>query len=41
MAANGTGDIASFTALNMGTTPITANITVTPVIDEVCGGILY
>ena len=38
LAANGTGDIASFTALNMGTTPITANITVTPVIDEVCAG---
>ena len=30
MAANGTGNIASFTATNTGTTPITATITVTP-----------
>ncbi|HLO45553.1 MAG TPA: PKD-like domain-containing protein, partial [Leadbetterella sp.] len=30
LAANGTGDIASFTATNTGTTPITATITVTP-----------
>jgi gliding motility-associated-like protein len=31
LAANGTGNIASFTALNTGTTPITATITATPV----------
>jgi hypothetical protein len=30
LAANGTGDIASFTAVNTGTTPVTATITVTP-----------
>jgi len=31
LAANGVGDISSFTAVNTGTTPITATITVTPV----------
>ena len=31
LAANGIGDITSFTALNTGTTPITATITATPV----------
>ena len=31
LAANGVGDIPSFTAVNTGTTPITATITVTPV----------
>ncbi len=30
LAPNGTGDILPFTALNAGTTPITASITVTP-----------
>ncbi|CAF0860022.1 unnamed protein product [Rotaria sordida] len=30
LAASGTGDIASFTATNTGSTPITATITVTP-----------
>ena len=30
LAAAGTGNIASFTATNTGTTPITATITVTP-----------
>gem|GEM_PF-513094 len=30
LAASGTGDIASFTALNPGTAPVYANITVTP-----------
>src|SRR6185503_7934380 len=32
MAASGTGDIASFTTVNKGTSPITATITVTPVL---------
>ena len=30
LAANGTGDIASFTATNTGTAPVTATVTVTP-----------
>jgi hypothetical protein len=30
LAASGTGDIASFTAVNTGTTPVVATITVTP-----------
>jgi hypothetical protein len=30
LAASGTGDIASFTAVNTGTTPVTASITVIP-----------
>ncbi|MBI3136508.1 MAG: hypothetical protein HYZ14_17670, partial [Bacteroidetes bacterium] len=30
LAASGTGNIASFTAVNAGTTPVTATITVTP-----------
>ena len=30
LTASGTGDIASFTALNIGTSPVTATITVTP-----------
>jgi hypothetical protein len=30
LAASGTGNIASFTAVNTGTTPVTATITVTP-----------
>jgi gliding motility-associated-like protein len=31
LAASGTGDIASFTAINSGTSPVTATITATPV----------
>ena len=31
LAANGTGNIASFTALNTGTTPVIATITATPI----------
>ncbi|WP_276132228.1 PKD-like domain-containing protein [Polluticoccus soli] len=31
LAANGSGDISSFTAANSGTSPVTATITVTPV----------
>ena len=30
LAASGTGDIASFTATNTGTSPVTATIVVTP-----------
>ena len=30
LAASGTGDIASFTATNTGTSPVTAKIVVTP-----------
>jgi hypothetical protein len=30
LAANGTGDIAAFTAVNLGSTPVVATITVTP-----------
>lgn len=30
LAASGTGDISSFIAINMGSTPVTADITVTP-----------
>ena len=35
LAASGTGDIASFTAINSGTTPDTAMIIVTPVFSSV------
>ncbi|KAB2859094.1 MAG: hypothetical protein F9K09_03545, partial [Flavobacteriales bacterium] len=37
LAANGTGDIASFTATNTTTAPITANITVTPTANSCVG----
>ncbi len=41
LAANGTGNIAAFTALNTGTVPVTATITVTPHFENglvVCDG---
>lgn len=38
LAANGTGNIPSFTATNTTGVTIVANITVTPVIDEICSG---
>jgi gliding motility-associated-like protein len=37
LAANGTGNIPSFTATNLTTTPVTATITVTPAIGECTG----
>jgi hypothetical protein len=37
LAASGSGDIASFTAVNNGTTPVVATITVTPVKDGCTG----
>jgi uncharacterized protein (TIGR02145 family) len=37
LAAGGTGDIPSFTAINTGATPATATITVTPSINPVTG----
>jgi hypothetical protein len=33
LAASGTGNISSFTAINNGTTPVTATVTVTPLIN--------
>ncbi|MBK9335075.1 MAG: hypothetical protein IPM98_00245 [Lewinellaceae bacterium] len=39
LAAAGTGNIASFTAINNGTAPITATITVTPVTDPSTGAV--
>ncbi|MBK8473702.1 MAG: proprotein convertase P-domain-containing protein [Sphingobacteriales bacterium] len=38
LAASGTGNIAAFSALNSGTSPITATITVTPSIGGACSG---
>ncbi|HFS67919.1 MAG TPA: T9SS type B sorting domain-containing protein, partial [Flavobacteriia bacterium] len=37
LAAYGTGDIASFTAVNTGTTPVIATITVTPTVNGCVG----
>lgn len=37
LGASGTGDIADFTAINNGTTPVVANITVTPTADGCLG----
>jgi len=37
IAASGTGNIASFTATNTGTTPISATITVTPTVNSCAG----
>jgi hypothetical protein len=37
LASSGTGDIASFTAVNNGTAPVTATITVTPVTSPTTG----
>ncbi|MEK0412630.1 MAG: hypothetical protein RL070_118 [Bacteroidota bacterium] len=38
LAASGTGNLPAFTAVNNGTTPVTANITVTPTNTSGCSG---
>ncbi|MFM6970125.1 MAG: cadherin domain-containing protein [Sediminibacterium sp.] len=38
LAASGTGNLPAFTAINNGTTPVTANITVTPTTTSGCAG---
>jgi gliding motility-associated-like protein len=38
LAASGTGNLPAFTAVNNGTTPVTANITVTPTSASGCSG---
>ncbi len=38
LAASGTGNLPAFTAINNGTTPVTANITVTPTSASGCAG---
>ena len=41
LAASGTGNIASFTAINAGTAPVVATVTVTPSTPAIPGGYAY